>query len=108
MDAKGTISLVLIGLGAVAAGGLGLRLPAGDRIAAGLALVVGAGVGVIAVAIGSQLVADTPESYETVLVAASALGFVATVMSLAVLWHGTERERPRSRGAVRSDPGGAT
>jgi hypothetical protein len=93
MDTTMTLSFCLIGLAAVAAGALGLRLPAGDRIAAGLALVVGAGVGVIAIAIGSQIVSDTEssEAYETVFLVASALGFAATVVSLAFLWRWTER-----------------
>jgi len=44
IDTKMTVAFVLIGLAGVAAGLFGLRLPPGDRIAAGLALVVGAGV----------------------------------------------------------------
>jgi hypothetical protein len=86
MSLRLTLAFTLIGLAAVAAGGLGLRLPAGDRLAAGLALVVGAGVGVIAMAVGSQVVEDTAEGYEAAFVVASALGFVATLASLALLW----------------------
>lgn len=86
-----TIASVLIGLAAIAAGGLGLRLPAGERISAALPLVVGAGVGVVVLAIGSQIAGDTPEDYETVFLTASALGFAGTLASLAVLWRSTER-----------------
>lgn len=84
-----TLALSLVGLGAVAAGGLGLRLPAGDRIAAALPLVVGAGAGLVTIAIGSQLVEDSPESYESLFLVASTLGFAATLASLAVLWRAT-------------------
>jgi hypothetical protein len=99
---KVTLAFSLIGLGAIAAGAVGLRLPAGDRIAAGLALVVGAGVGVVTVAIGTQLVDDSPDSYESVFLTASALGFVATLASLVQLWRWSERER--SGTIRRADP----
>lgn len=90
-----TVAFVLIGLAAVAAGALGMRLPAGDRIASGLALVVGAGVGVVTLAIGTQVVSDTPESYEAVFLTGAALGFAATIASLALLWRWTERSVER-------------
>jgi hypothetical protein len=95
-----TVALSLVGLGAVAAGALGLRLPAGDRLAAGLALVVGAGVGLVAIAVGSQLVEDgaEAEAYETVFLVASALGFLATVSSLGLLWRSGETARLRAAG----------
>jgi hypothetical protein len=86
MSVRISLAFSLIGLGAVAAGVLGLRLPSGDRLAAALALLVGAGVGVIAMAIGSQAVGDTPESSEAAFLVASAFGFVATLASLALLW----------------------
>lgn len=86
MSMRLTLAFTLIGLGAVAAGALGLRLPSEDRLAAALALVVGAGVGVIALAVGTQVVEEAPEGYEALFLAASALGFVATLASLALLW----------------------
>jgi hypothetical protein len=95
MDLKMTLALVLIGLAAIAAGGLGMRLPAGDRIASGLALVVGAGVGVVTLAIGSQIVGDSPDDYETVFLTGSALGFAATIASLALLWRWSGRGAER-------------
>jgi hypothetical protein len=91
IDAKMTVAFVLIGLAGVAAGLFGLRLPPGDRIAAGLALVVGAGVGVVALAIGTNLASsDDPSAAETVFLVASALGFLATMGSLSLLWRRTE------------------
>ena len=86
-----TVSLALIGLGAVAAGGLGLRLPPGERLAAGLALVVGAGVGVIGLAVGAQLVDGSNDAYEALFLIASTLGFAATIASLTLLWRWTGR-----------------
>jgi hypothetical protein len=92
---KVTIAFTLIGAAGIAAGILGMRLPAGDRIAAGLALVVGAGAGVMALAIGTQLSSDspTPDGMATVFLIASVLGFVATVVGLALLWRWTAAER---------------
>jgi hypothetical protein len=92
-----TLAFTLIGLGAVAAGVLGLRLPPGERIAAGLPLVVGAGVGVIALAIGANVIdSDNNQAYEDVFLAASALGFAATAVSLWLLWRWTSRDHPVS------------
>ncbi len=91
-----TLAVVLIGSAVIATAVLGMRLPAGDRISAVLALVVGAGVGVIALAIGT-FVSDPPddaaETVERIFLVASALGFVATLGSLALLWRWTERAR---------------
>jgi hypothetical protein len=95
IDTKMTVAFVLIGLAGVAAGLFGLRLPPGDRIAAGLALVVGAGVGVVALAIGTNIAStDESSTAETVFLVASALGFLATMGSLYLLWRRTERGSP--------------
>jgi hypothetical protein len=92
IDTKMTVAFVLIGLAGVAAGLFGLRLPPGDRIAAGLALVVGAGVGVVALAIGTNIASsDEPSTAETVFLVASGLGFLATMGSLYLLWRRTEK-----------------
>ena len=95
MDAqmKTTLALSLVGIGAVATGALGIVLPPGERIAAGLALVVGAGIGVVALAIGTQIVNDTPDEYASVFLVAAALGLVATLVSLALLWRRTAGQR---------------
>jgi hypothetical protein len=79
----------------VAAGIAGIGLPPGERLSAALPLVVGAGVGTTALAIGAQVVDADPERAETVFLVASALGFGATVASLAWLW----RRVARARGA---------
>ena len=98
MDAqmKSTLALSLVGIGAVATGMLGIVLPPGERIAAGLALVVGAGIGLVAIAIGSQVVGDSLESHANMLLIASALGLLGTLASLTVLWRRTVRERDRA------------
>jgi hypothetical protein len=95
MDAqmKTTLALSLVGIGAVATGALGIVLPAGERIAAGLALVVGAGIGVVVLAIGTQIVNDTPDGYAGVFLVAAALGLAGTLVSLALLWRRTAGQR---------------
>ena len=101
VDIQSTIAFVLVGSAAVAAGLVGMRLPPGDRISAGLALVVGAGVGVISLSIGTDISDNSGEGLDTVFLVASALGFVATLASLALLWRWTERRRR----AEPADPG---
>ena len=87
-------------------GVLGILLPAGERIAAGLALVVGAGVGVVALAIGTQIASDSAEAIATAVLAASALGLLATLLSLGVLWRRTADQRATGpRGADRRGDG---
>ena len=94
---KTTLALSLVGIGAVATGMLGIVLPAGERIAAGLALVVGAGIGVVVLAIGTQIVSDTPddspEGYASVFLVAAVLGLAGTLVSLALLWRRTAGQR---------------
>ena len=81
----------------MATGVLGIVLPAGERIAAGLALVVGAGIGVTVLAIGTQIVGDSPddspEGYASVFLVAAALGLAGTLVSLALLWRRTADQR---------------
>jgi hypothetical protein len=90
MDTQVTIALVLIGLAGVSAGFVGILLPPGERIAAALPLVVGAGVGLVTLAIGSNGV-ESDEQFEAVFLWGAALGFVATCAALAALWF---RARP--------------
>jgi hypothetical protein len=92
MDIQITIALVLIGLAGVAAGFVGILLPPGERIAAALPLVVGAGVGLVTLAIGSNG-AETDEQVEAVFLWGAVLGFVATCAALVALWL---RARPRA------------
>jgi hypothetical protein len=87
-----TFSFILIGTAAVATGFVGMLLPSGERLAAALALVVGAGMGVVSLAAGSQVVADTQSAYENLFLVSTSLGFAASIFSLAVLWRRTRRE----------------
>jgi len=99
IETKMTLALALVGTGAVATGALGIVLPAGERIAAGLALLVGAGIGVVALAIGTQIADDSQDGYANVFLVASALGLLGTLVSLALLWRRTERERAEGSAA---------
>jgi len=92
MDTQMTTAFVLIGLAAAGAGVVGILLPAGERIAAALPLVVGAGVGVVTLAIGTNG-AESPETFEDVFLTGSALGFTATAATLALLWRRTHARR---------------
>jgi hypothetical protein len=85
MDATLMWSLVLIGGGAVVAGLVGIALPAGERLAAFLTLVVGAGVGVAALAIGTHNTSSQADA-ETAFLVASALGFISVLGSAAIVW----------------------
>jgi hypothetical protein len=99
VDLTMTLAVSLIGLAAIAAGVMGMRLPPGERLAAGLPLVIGAGVGVIALAIGSNFAESgehDAQAYENVFLVASALGFVATIAGLALLRRWTSRDHPVS------------
>jgi hypothetical protein len=93
VETKMTLALALVGFGAVATGALGIVLPPGERIAAGLALVVGAGIGVVAIAIGTQVAGEADSSYANVVLVASALGLTGTLTSLGLLWRRTAAER---------------
>ncbi|MGZ8629875.1 MAG: hypothetical protein ACXWZF_02775 [Actinomycetota bacterium] len=79
-------AMVLIGLGAVAAGTVGLFLPQGHRLTVLLTLVIGAGVGVAALflqVLGGGF--DEPERAASSFLIASLLGLVAVVAGLGVL-----------------------
>jgi hypothetical protein len=86
MDATVMWGFVLIGAGALIAGIVGLALPAGERLGAVLPLVMGAGVGVVALAIGGHNASDSVSRQENAFLVASALGFCAVAVSSAILW----------------------
>ena len=101
VETKMTLALALVGFGAVATGALGIVLPPGERIAAGLALVVGAGIGVVAIAIGTRVAGEADSSYANVVLVASALGLAGTLTSLGLLWRRTAAERAARTSAPR-------
>lgn len=90
-------SIVLIGGGAASAGIVGLLSPKGQRIDAVLALVLGAGVGIAGLAIGTwaQGSGSSTEDQQNVLLFASLAGFAAVVGGLLILRH-------RARAAARA------
>jgi hypothetical protein len=90
---------ILIGAGALVAGTVGILIPPGERLSAFLTLVIGAGVGVAALAVGTRNV-SSQSAAESAFLVASALGFIAVLASTAVLWLRVGRE-PAS-----SDPSG--
>jgi hypothetical protein len=90
-----TASFALIGIAVVAAGVVGVLMPEGERLAAVLPLVAGAGVGILTLALGASDLQD-PADGEAVFLQGSVLGFVTAIGMLAVLWRRTAHER-RSR-----------
>ena len=86
---------ILIGVGAVAAGALGLVLPARERLAAAFPLVLGAGVGVVALAIGAYNSSSQTDA-ETAFLIASALGCAVVLLSSAFVWRrlGNQEKEP--------------
>ena len=81
------LSIVLIGMGAASAAIVGLRLPEDNWVGVGLALVLGAGVGVVVLSVGLFVIGSTStSSAQGVFLAASAAGFIAVVVALALLW----------------------
>src|SRR5438093_13556986 len=85
MDATAMWGFILIGAGALVAGLVGIVLPPGERLGAFLTLVIGAGVGVAALAVGTRNVSSQSDM-ESAFLVASALGLIAVVVSAAVLW----------------------
>jgi len=92
-------SLMVIGAGVLLAGLAGLMLPADHRARAAFALVIGAGTGVAATAVGWSIVegmtAESTQAYERAFLVASIIGFVATLAALGVAWR-RAREAPES------------
>jgi hypothetical protein len=78
-------AMVLIGLGAATAGGVGLFLPPGHRLTALLPLVIGAGIGLAALFAQIVDVGPRPEDPARAFLIASTLGFVTVVATLVVL-----------------------
>lgn len=82
MDAM-RVGMVLVGLGGLCAGVVGVLLPPDHRLGAALALVAGAGVGVIVLAIG---IAPEGGREERVFLVGAALGLLTELLVLAITW----------------------
>lgn len=79
-------AMVLIGSAAVVSGIVGYLLPRSERLSVALPLLIGAGVGVVALflqAVGGGL--DEPERASRTFLISSTLGFIAVMAGLAVL-----------------------
>jgi uncharacterized membrane protein len=92
VDATAMWGFILIGAGALVAGNVGIALPPSERLGAFLTLVIGAGVGVAALAVGTRNVSSQSNG-ETAFLVASALGFIAVVASAGILWMRASRSR---------------
>jgi hypothetical protein len=93
MDTTVMWGFIFIGAGAIIAGVLGLALPASERLAAVLALVIGAGVGVAALAIGTHSTTNPDDAADAFLIA-SALGLASVIVSSLILWERLVRRKP--------------
>jgi len=87
-----TDSFALIGLAITTAGMVGVLLPEGERLAAVLPLVAGAGIGILTLALGADGLQD-PEDAEPLFLAGSVLGFITTIVALVVLWRRSSHAR---------------
>jgi hypothetical protein len=95
MDTTVMWGFILTGAGALVAGILGIALPPRERLGAFLTLVIGAGVGIAALAVGTRNVSSQSNG-ETAFLVASALGFIAVVASAGLLWMRAGRSTPSS------------
>jgi nitrate reductase gamma subunit len=95
-----TAALALIGIAVLAAGAVGVLMPEGERLAAVLPLVAGAGVGILTLALGASDLQD-PADGDAVFLLGSVLGFATAIGMLVVLWRRTAHERPRADGGPR-------
>jgi hypothetical protein len=87
-----TFAFVLVGLAPVIVAWVAIVMPRGERLASLLALVAGAGAGVVTLAIEARFVSGpTPNGDELGLVA-SAIGFIVTIATLAMLVRVMRRE----------------
>jgi hypothetical protein len=87
-----TFAVMLIGLGGLGAGVVGLLLPPSHRLGAFLALVAGAGVGVVVL---STALPNGPD--EDLFLTGSILGFVTVVGMLALAWRRSSADRSARR-----------
>jgi len=81
-------SVVLIGSACVAAGAVGVALPAGQRLEVLLALVAGAGSGLVVLAgeVLSGTGSGTQESDARLFLAATFVGWLTVMAALLALW----------------------
>ena len=93
MNASEMWGVVLMGAGAVVAGIVGIALRGVERLGAFFTLVIGAGVGIAALAVGTRNTTASND-VDTACLIASALGFIAVVLSAGILWTLANRSAP--------------
>jgi hypothetical protein len=93
MNAPEMWGVVLMAAGAVVAGIVGIALRGVERLGAFFTLVIGAGVGLAALAIGTRNTTSSSD-VDTAFLIASALGFIAVVVSAGILWTLANRSAP--------------
>jgi hypothetical protein len=87
------LSFVLIGVAACAAAMVALLLPMGRAIQVGLTLVLGAGVGVVVLALGAFAMGEPgPDGGQNVFLVASVCGFAAVLAGLWLVWQRAHAE----------------
>ena len=87
------LSFVLIGVAACSAALVALLLPMGRAIQVGLTLVLGAGVGVVVLALGAFAMSESsPEGEQNVFLVASICGFAAVLTGLWLVWQRAHAE----------------
>jgi hypothetical protein len=94
-ETLGPWAMMLIGCAAVLSGIVGYLLPDGERLSVVLALLIGAGVGVVAIFAQALLGGlDDPDTGARTFFVSSLLGFVSVLTGLGVL---LARARARRR-----------
>jgi hypothetical protein len=93
MNASEMWGVVLMGAGAVVAGVVGIALRGVERLGAFFTLVIGAGVGLAALAVGTRNTTSSNDDATAFLIA-SALGFIAVAVSAGILWTLANRSAP--------------
>ena len=93
------LSFVLIGAAACAAAVVALLLPMGRAVQVGLTLVLGAGVGVVVLALGVFAMSEPgPDGGQIVFLVASACGFAAVLAGLWLVWQRAHDEGEQAKG----------
>jgi len=93
------LSFVLIGVAACAAAVVALLLPVGRAVQVGLTLVLGAGVGVVVLALGAFAMGDSaPDGGQNVFLVASVCGFAAVLAGLWLAWQRAHDEGEEAKG----------
>jgi hypothetical protein len=87
-----TLALVLIGLAPIIVAWAAIAMPRGERLASLLALVAGAGAGVVTLAIELRFVSGATPNQDELFLLASAIGFAVTMVTLAMLVRVMRRE----------------